>query len=82
MNSVLVASGVHTPTPSEQTYVPLLEAFNFFNRELFNATLPDVLLTLQARTLGYFSRNKFAALKGDAIAHEIALNPAHFRKLT
>jgi ribosomal protein S27E len=75
-------SGVHTPTPSEQTYIPLLEAFNFFNRELFNATLPDVLVTLQrkARTLGYFSRDRFAELKGDARAHEIAMNPAHFRQ--
>jgi hypothetical protein len=63
-------SGVHTPTPSEQTYTPLLEAFNFFNRELFNVTLPDVLETLQrkARTLGYFSRHRFAELKGDARA--------------
>ena len=79
---VRTESGVHTPTPSEQTYVPLLEAFNFFNRELFNTTLPDVLVTLQrkARTLGYFSRDRFAELKGDARAHEIAMNPAHFRQ--
>ena len=79
---VRTESGVYTPTPSEQTYVPLFEAFNFFNRELFNVTLPDVLVTLQrkARTFGYFSRDRFAELKGDARAHEIAMNPAHFRQ--
>ena len=79
---VRTESGVYTPTPSEQTYIPLLEAFNFFNRELFNATLPDVLMTLQrkARTLGYFSRDRFAELKGDARAHEDPMNPAHFRQ--
>jgi hypothetical protein len=73
---------VYTPTPSEQTYVPLLEAFNHFNKELFGGALPDALITLQRKTgtLGYFSHNKFAALSGDGVAHEIALNPAHFRK--
>ena len=77
-------SGVYTPTPSEQTYVPVLAAFGHFNTDLFNGKLPDVIITLQrkARTLGYFSRNKFAALKGDATAHEIALNPQHFRERT
>jgi hypothetical protein len=76
--------GVYTPTPTEQTYVPLLSAFNHFNRDLFAAALPDCLITLQrkANTLGYFSPNKFAAIDGDALVDEIALNPAVFRVCT
>jgi hypothetical protein len=73
-------NGVNTPTPSEQVYVPLLEAFNHFNRELFAGALPDCVITLQRKTgtFGYFSRNKFVAIGGDARVHEIALNPARF----
>jgi hypothetical protein len=76
--------GVYTPTPTEQTYVPLLLAFTHFNRDLFAGALPDCLITLQrqANTLGYFSLGKFAAIDGDARADEIALNPAHFRVCT
>ena len=73
-------SWVYTPTPSAQTYVPLLTAFGHFNRSLFAGRLPDCLITLQrqANTYGYFSAGKFAAIGGDAHADEIALNPAHF----
>ena len=75
---------VYTPTPSAQTYVLLLTAFDHFNRSLFAGRLPDCLITLQrkANTHGYFSPRKFAAISGDAQADEIALNPAHFRVCT
>jgi predicted SprT family Zn-dependent metalloprotease len=77
-------SWVYTPTPSAQTYVPLLTAFSHFNSTLFRNALPDCLITLQrkANTYGYFSPNKFTAIGGDAQADEIALNPAHFRVCT
>jgi hypothetical protein len=77
-------NGVHTPTPTEQTYVPLLEAFNHFNRALFAGALPNCLITLQrdSKGYGYFHANKFAAIGSDAKADEIALNPAHFRVRT
>jgi hypothetical protein len=77
-------SGVYTPTPTEQTYVPLLLAFTHFNRDLFADALPDCLITLQrqANTYGYFCPGQFAAIGGDARADEIALNPAHFRVCT
>ena len=77
-------NGVYTPTPNEQTYVPLLSAFTHFNNDLFACALPDCLITLQRRanTYGYFSPRKFAAIGGDARADEIALNPAHFRVCT
>ena len=75
---------VYTPTPTEQTYVPLLAAFTHFNRDLFAGALPDCLITRQrkASTLGYFSPNQFAAIGSDARTDEIALNPAHFRVCT
>jgi predicted SprT family Zn-dependent metalloprotease len=77
-------SGVLTPTPTEQTYVPLLMAYAHFNRNLFGNSLPDCLITLQrkANTYGYFSAGKFAAIGGDTKADEIAMNPAHFRACT
>jgi SprT-like family len=72
---------VYTPTPSDQTYAPLLAAFTHFNRDIFASALPDCLITLQrhANTAGYFSSGKFAAIDGDARVDEIALNPAYFR---
>ena len=38
-------------------------AYDFFNRELFGGSVPQVLVTLQrhANTKGYFSRNGLAA---------------------
>jgi hypothetical protein len=76
--------GVYTPTPTEQTYDPLVAAFRFFNHRLFAGVLPDCLITLQrkANTLGYFSPGKFAAIDGDALVDEIALNPMAFRGCT
>jgi predicted SprT family Zn-dependent metalloprotease len=74
--------GVRTPT--EQTYETLQAAFAYFNRGLFNGALPDCLITLQrqAKTFGYFSPRKFAAIDGDTLVDEIALNPSHFRVCT
>jgi predicted SprT family Zn-dependent metalloprotease len=73
-------SGVYTPTPSEQMYVPLLTAFNHFNVELFNGKLPDCLVTIRARgrTQGFYHPKRFAALKDRATVDEIAMNPAYF----
>jgi hypothetical protein len=76
---------VYTPTPSAQIYVPLLTAFSHFNHTLFCDALPDCAITLQRRanSYGYFSPRTFALI-GDAAttAHEIAMNPAHFRVRT
>lgn len=66
-------------TPSDETYPPFQFAFDTFNRELFDGTLPPVLLTLQrkANTCGYLSPNRFANRSG-AMAHELAMNPEWF----
>ena len=43
-------------------YQGFQDAYDFFNRELFDGSLPQVLVTLQrhANTRGYFSRNGLA----------------------
>jgi len=55
-------------------------AFDFFNRELFEGSLPEVLVTLQrhANTRGYFSPQRFNGRIDEAVVHELALNPDNF----
>jgi hypothetical protein len=62
----------------------LQAAYRHFNRELFGNRLPSCLITLQrqANTRGYFSPNRFTALKGEGRTDELALNPEHFRVCT
>jgi hypothetical protein len=68
-------------TPTSETYNSLEEAYNFYNRELFQDRLPACLLTLQRkskRTYGYFSPSRFE----DDIernSDELAMNPMHFK---
>jgi hypothetical protein len=65
-------------TPVE--YGGLQAAYDHFNVELFDATLPDVLLTLQrhANSRGYFRAREFAHRDGKERSHELALNPDGF----
>lgn len=60
-------------------YAELQLAYDTFNRELFDNSLADCLLTLQRkdRTMGYFSPGRFGNQQGDKL-HEIALNPDCF----
>lgn len=46
---------------TEAEYEALQMAYDFFNAELFNGSLPNVLVTLQrkARTRGYFAPERF-----------------------
>jgi SprT-like family len=55
-------------------------AYDFFNRELFAGSLPQVLVTLQrhAKTRGYFSPERFSGRIDKAAVHELALNPDGF----
>jgi hypothetical protein len=55
-------------------------AYDFFNRELFGGSLPQVLVTLQrhAKTKGYFSPERFTGRIDNAAVHELALNPDGF----
>src|SRR5262249_3675615 len=65
-------------TPAE--YGGLQEAFDHFNKALFDSTLPDIFLTYQrkANSLGYFGADRFAGRVIDGRRHELALNPDGF----
>jgi predicted SprT family Zn-dependent metalloprotease len=57
------------------------EAFDHFDRELFDGTLPDVFITYQrkARSHGYFAADRFSGRGGgERRHHEVALNPDAF----
>jgi hypothetical protein len=61
-------------------YQGFQRAYDFFNRELFADTLPQVLVTLQrhANTRGYFSPERFKGRVDRQTVHELALNPDNF----
>src|SRR5882724_2053817 len=61
-------------------YQGFQRAYDFFNRELFEGSLPQVLVTLQrhANTKGYFSPERFSGRIDTAAVHELALNPDSF----
>lgn len=70
--------------PTAKTYDALNHAYAFFNRELFNDTLPPCLITMQrkAKAYGYFAGGRFGSKDGQEITDEIALNPSHFSART
>jgi hypothetical protein len=61
-------------------YQGFQRAYDFFNRELFAGSLPQVLVTLQrhANTRGYFSPQRFKGRVDRQTVHELALNPDTF----
>jgi hypothetical protein len=65
---------------TEREYSSLQHAYDFFNRDLFNGTLPQLLVTLQRRanSRGYFSPDRFQSRTGSSGTHELALNPNTF----
>jgi predicted SprT family Zn-dependent metalloprotease len=67
------------PTPTEEAYTELQQAYDVFNARLFNRKLPPCLITLQRknRTYGYFAGERWNHIAG-AVTDEIAMNPAHF----
>jgi hypothetical protein len=67
-------------TITQAHYRALQEAYDFFNGELFEGSLPHVLVTLQrhAKTKGYFAPERFAGRLEEATVHELALNPDEF----
>jgi len=81
-------------TITSKTYEDIQTAYNHFNSELFNNTLPEVLLTLvpHKSAYGYFRHEAFTVTdkatgktkkinimgKSKDIIHELALNPFSF----
>jgi hypothetical protein len=64
-----------------ELYQGLQTAFSFFNERFFEATLPDVVITLQRRahSKGHFGANVYAGRHGrDVPQCEINLNPDGF----
>jgi hypothetical protein len=57
-------------------YRAFQQAYDFFNHELFDGSLPHVLVTLQrhANAKGYFSPERFTGRIEDSAVHELALN--------
>jgi SprT-like family len=70
------------PTPTREAYGELQQAYDFFNKQLFEGGLPPCLITMQresARVYGYFSHKRFVRLAdGTTATDEIAMNPLHF----
>lgn len=65
---------------TQTEYNAFQRAYDFFNAQLFNSNLPDVLITLQRhnKAHGFLAREKFVGRGKEATAHELALNPDHF----
>lgn len=61
-------------------YAALQAAYDFFNRELFEQSLPQVLITLQRKSgaRGYFASKRFTSRRDSDQADELAMNPDHF----
>jgi hypothetical protein len=71
--------------PTATTYTSLTTAYDWFNRELFDGTLPPCLITMQRHkgSYGYFSGERFQnTINRKEITDEIALNPTHFASRT
>ena len=71
---------MNTAALTRTAYQGFQDAYDFFNRELFAGSLPQVLVTLQrhARTYGYFSPQRFHGRIDKTAVHELALNPDGF----
>lgn len=65
--------------PTTEAYTEIQQAYDTFNKRLFDNTLPDCLFTLQRikSTFGYFASDKFINIDGKK-TDEIALNPSYF----
>jgi predicted SprT family Zn-dependent metalloprotease len=66
--------------PTSETYLEFQTAYDFFNRVLFNNTIPDCLITYQrkANSKGYFADGQFLNAKTKKIIDELAMNPDFF----
>lgn len=66
--------------PTAQTYGGLTQAYDYFNKALYDGKLPPCLITLQRHkgAYGYFAPQRFGTRNGKTTTDEIALNPTHF----
>lgn len=66
--------------PTLETYNELQVAYDFFNQQLFDNTLPSCLITFQRekQTLAYFNKSRFVNRHDQTLTDEIAMNPVYF----
>lgn len=66
-------------TPTVATYSALQRAFDHFNTELFEGSLPECMITLRSgnKHRGYHQANRFVSLDGKTV-NELGLNPGFF----
>lgn len=74
--------GFHQPPPTARQYGELQRAYDFFNEQLFENRLPNVLITMARKrgAGGYFWGDKFLDLHGNGAVSEVALSPADLRR--
>ena len=63
-----------------QQYREFQEAYDYFNGELWEGKLPQLMVTLQRkpRMMGHFAAERYQHRTEDDVIHEIALNPDCF----
>jgi predicted SprT family Zn-dependent metalloprotease len=68
-------------TKHNESYITIEKAYQHFNKHLWGGKLPPCLITYtrHRRAYGYFSPNRMITVDSKSIAHEIALNPLHFK---
>jgi hypothetical protein len=71
-----------TTTPTKTAYDGLDDAYEYFNKELFDGRLPTCLITVRPHrgAYGYFSGERFGSRDGNEIHDEIALNIKTFQQ--
>jgi predicted SprT family Zn-dependent metalloprotease len=70
-----------TQSPTIKTYASISDAYDYFNKHLFNEKLPTCLITMQrhSNAYGFFAGGRFLSVDKDRhITDEIALNPHYF----
>ncbi len=74
-------SSTRKESPTTQFYDGIQFAFKYFNKILFDDSLPEVMLTLQRQkqVMGYFSPERWGSADGDK-CHEIAINPSYIAR--
>jgi predicted SprT family Zn-dependent metalloprotease len=75
---------MHFMSVTTSEYRSFQKAYDFFNGELFDTGLPQVLITLQrqANTKGYFSPKRFGGRLKETFVDELAMNPDTFKERT
>lgn len=66
--------------PTDEAYAELQQAFDHYNKTLFDSRIPHCLITFQRekKTYGYFSSKRFIHHADKSVVDEIAMNPAYF----